>query len=107
MGNSARKIEITNLTSEDVKDAQIRITKDHKYLFPKEKIGTPVTHELTIRVDRQNYIATYSIGSKDSNERSGVLRLGADIYRRILDIRDGSRLKISKTNDDVYLISKF
>ncbi|MEP2445793.1 MAG: hypothetical protein ABJI69_01085 [Balneola sp.] len=106
MAHEHRGITITNITKTDIASYKIRITKDHKFLFPSEKIGEPITHDITVRINRVNYPAAYRIGSKDGKQRSGLLSLGSELYRDVLKISSNSTIKIDRTIDGIYLIRK-
>jgi len=43
-------IYIDNITKNDVQYRNIRIKVENKHLFPKEKLGTPITYSLNFRV---------------------------------------------------------
>ncbi|MEX1013624.1 MAG: hypothetical protein WDZ80_00500 [Candidatus Paceibacterota bacterium] len=106
MPDKPRKIIVNNISEKDASSNLIRIVTDNKFLFPSEKPGEPVVHDITVRINRKNYPATYTIGSHDKKERSGKLRIGADLYNNELKIKANSTLQISKANDDIYLIRK-
>lgn len=99
-------IYIDNLTEEDVKNKKIRILTKSKYLFPQELTGKPLIHELLIQTEGKEFVATYTIGSKDGKPRSGILKLPNDIYTETLKIKAGMRLKISKTAEKEFKIEK-
>ncbi|MDG4946851.1 hypothetical protein NMK71_10525 [Weeksellaceae bacterium KMM 9713] len=99
-------IYIDNITSGDVSKNQLRIKKDNKYLFPKEKQGEPNTYYLPFKYGKSNFDATYKIGSKDGKSRSGILKLGADIYKNVIQIKAGTTLKVSITNKGYYILEK-
>jgi len=106
MNSQSRSIVITNISSNDAENHQIRITNDYKYLFPAERVGTPVNHNIIVRCNQINHTVVYAIGSHDSRERSGVLRLGKELFKDILGLKEGSKIKISKANNDIYLVQK-
>ncbi len=99
-------IFIDNITDSDWQTNKIRITVGNKHLFPSEKKGNPVSYSLNFRVGNADFIATYRIGSKDGKSRSGVLKLGEDLYHRVLKIQPRSRLKISKSRDCNYTVER-
>ncbi len=106
MTSNSSNIRINNITDGDAKSKTIRITVDNKYLFPAEKIGNPSTYPLTFIFNDKSYIANYTIGSKDGKSRSGVLKLGDELYNNILKIKSGTNLKISKSIENKYFIEK-
>jgi hypothetical protein len=99
-------IEILNITDKDTEKKIIRITSENKYLFPEEIKGEPRTYTLNFKYNETEFLAKYTIGSKDGKSRSGILRLGREIYDDILNIIEGTRLKISKESERTYLICK-
>jgi hypothetical protein len=103
---SSNFILIDNVTEKDVKARKVRITVGNKHLFPNEKLGKPATYSLTIKIDNQKYLASYTIGSKDGKARSGILKLGDDIYQKLLKISAGTNLKITVEDEGVYSIKR-
>jgi len=99
-------ITINNITSLDAQHKQIRITVENKFLFPAEKIGFPQTYNLTFIIQDTEFIARYRIGSHDGKSRSGVLKIGTHPYINLLQITEGSTLKITKNQDYKYSIVK-
>jgi len=99
-------IFIDNITKSDAKSRNIRITVDNKFLFPAELLGHPKTYPLNFSTGPKEFIATYRIGSKDGKSRSGVLKLGDDVYNDLLKIKAGTNLKIGKAVEDIYKIEK-
>ncbi|MEX0719056.1 MAG: hypothetical protein WD509_02700 [Candidatus Paceibacterota bacterium] len=99
-------IIVNNITAVDTDTYKIRITRDNKFLFPAEQPGKRVIYPVICRINRENYNAKYVIGSKDGKERSGILNLGSDVYQTVLRIKEGTQLKIGRSNDGVYLINK-
>lgn len=99
-------IIIDNITSLDAQTKKIRITVENKFLFPLEKIGIPQTYNLTFIIQDMEYIARYTIGSHDGKSRSGVLKIGTHPFVNLLQITEGSTLKISKNQDNKYSIVK-
>jgi hypothetical protein len=79
---------------------------DQKYLFPSEKPGEPQIFTLRVRIGKDKYEVDYKIGSQDAKERSGILRLGKQLFGDVLKLNKNSKLKISKSNEDVYYIRK-
>lgn len=99
-------IIINNITNSDVSKRQIRILAEDKRIFPQEKRGMTMKYDLKFIVGGNEFIAEYKIGSKDGKSRSGILKLGDDIYNYILRIREGTKLRISKINEQNYSINK-
>jgi hypothetical protein len=99
-------IFIDNITNGDSKSRNIRITVNNKHLFPTEQLGNPMTYNLNFSVNNKNFIAKYKIGSKDGKSRSGVLKLGDEVYNEILKIKAGTNLKISKLSENKYIIER-
>jgi len=102
--SSTGKIYIDNITKSDFKSRNIRIKVENKHLFPAEKIGNPISYSLDFLVGNIDFVAKYTIGSKDGKSRSGILKLGDIVYNNILKIGVGTNLKISKSKDNRYLI---
>jgi hypothetical protein len=99
-------IYIDNITESDFKSRNIRIKVENKYLFPVEKSVNPTSYALNFKAGNIDFIAKYSIGSKDGKSRSGILKLGDSIYLDTLKIKVGINLKISKSKDNKYIIEK-
>lgn len=99
-------IYIDNITESDVKSRKIRIKIENKHLFPTEKLGHSISYKLDFKIDKKNFVATYTIGSKDGKSRSGILKLGSDIYNDVLKIKKGTNLRISKSKENMYSIEK-
>jgi hypothetical protein len=99
-------IYIYNITKSDFKSRNIRIKVENKHLFPLEKSGNPISYSLDFKVKEIDFIAKYKIGSKDGKSRSGILKLGDKIYQEILKIKVGTNLKISKSNENIYIIDR-
>jgi hypothetical protein len=99
-------IYIDNITESDVKSQKIRIKSDNKHLFPMEKLGNPISYQLNFKIDQKKFIATYTIGSKDGKSRSGILKLGSNIYNDALKIKKGANLRISRSKENMFLIEK-
>lgn len=99
-------IYIDNITKSDLKNLNIRIKVENKYLFPTEKTGSPTSYLLDFKVGKIDFIAKYTIGSKDGKSRSGILKLDDNIYQKTLEIQEGTNLKISKSKDNKYIIEK-
>jgi hypothetical protein len=97
-------IIINNITATDTKSKIIRITVENKFLFPTEKIGEPNEYKINFIYDKKSYITSYTIGSWDGRSRSGVLKLGNELYLEKLKIKSGTKLKISKQSDNIYAI---
>lgn len=106
-GSSASGIVyIDNITKSDFKGRNIRIKVENKHLFPAEKSGEPNSYSLDFIVGNVDFVAKYTIGSKDGKSRSGILKLGDKIYQEILKIQVGTSLKISKSKDNKYIIER-
>lgn len=88
-------IYIDNITKSDFKSRNIRIKVENKHLFPAAKSGKPISYSLDFKVGNIDFIAKYTIGSKDGKSRSGILKLGDSIYQETLKIQIGTNLKIS------------
>jgi hypothetical protein len=99
-------IYIDNITKSDFKNRNIRIKVENKYLFPAEKPGKSISYSLDFKVGNIDFIAKYTIGSKDGKSRSGILKLGDSIYQETLKIQIGTNLKISKTKENKYIIER-
>lgn len=99
-------VYIDNITKSDVKSRNIRIKVENKHLFPAEKSGQPISYTLDFKAGNTDFIAIYTIGSKDGKSRSGVLKLGDSIYQETLKIQNGTNLKVSKSKDNKYIIEK-
>lgn len=99
-------VYIDNISKSDVKSRNIRIKVENKHLFPAEKLGQPISYSLDFKAGNTDFIAKYTIGSKDGKSRSGVLKLGDSIYQETLKIRIGTNLKISKSKDNKYIIER-
>jgi hypothetical protein len=99
-------IIIDNITEYDLSNKQLRITVANKHLFPFERLGNPITHDLIFVVDNQEYTARYTIGSKDGKSRSGVLKLGIELYLDLLKDVQPTVLKICKNDQNKYTIEK-
>jgi len=97
---------IDNISKSDVKSRNIRIKVENKHLFPAEKSGNPISYSLDFKVGNMDFKAKYTIGSKDGKSRSGVLKLGDNIYQETLKIQTGVNLKISKSKDNKYIIER-
>jgi len=106
-GSSASGIVyIDNITKSDFKSRNIRIKVENKYLFPAEKSGKPISYSLDFKVGNIDFIAKYTIGSKDGKSRSGILKLGDSIYQETLKIQVGTNLKISKSKENKYIVER-
>ena len=99
-------IFIDNITENDFVSKQIRITVDNKHLFPSERLGNPINHNLIFVFGNKEYAANYRIGSKDGKSRSGVLKLDKELYLDILKIKRGANLKICKIDSNKYTIKR-
>ncbi len=97
---------IDNITKNDVRNRNIRIKVKNKPLFPLEKTGIPTSYLLDFKTGNTDFKAEYKIGSKDGKSRSGILKLGDNIYDESLKIRAGTALKISKAKENKYLIER-
>lgn len=97
---------IDNITTSDIKSRNIRIKVENKHLFPSEKPGVPTSYLLDFTVGNSDFIAEYKIGTKDGKSRSGILKLGDNIYQETLKIKTGTNLKISKLTGNKYRIEK-
>lgn len=104
--SNSRIIYIDNISNSDTKSRNIRIKVENKHLFPAEQLGNPISYSLDFSVDNIEFIAKYTIGSKDGKSRSGVLKLGDNVYKDILKIKIGTNLKISKSKDNKYSIER-
>jgi len=100
------KIEINNITDNDVNRKSLRILKDQKLLFPNEISGQPKTYNLNFKISNCDYVINYRIGSKDGKSRSGVLKLGLELFDNILKIRKGSVVVIKRSVINAYEIEK-
>jgi hypothetical protein len=99
-------IYIDNISKSDVKSRNIRIKVENKHLFPAEKSEQPISYSLDFKAGNTDFIAKYTIASKDGKSRSGVLRLGDSIYQETLKIHIGTNLKVSKSKDNKYIIER-
>lgn len=99
-------VYIDNISKSDIKSRNIRIKVENKHLFPAEKSGQPISYSLDFKARDTDFIAKYTIGSKDGKSRSGVLKLGDSIYQETLKIQIGTNLKISKSKDNKYIIER-
>ena len=99
-------VYIDNISESDVKSRNIRIKVENKHLFPAEKSGQPISYSLDFKAGNTDFIAKYTIGSKDRKSRSGVLKLGDSIYQETLKIQNGTNLKVSKSKDNKYIIER-
>ena len=99
-------ILINNITKGDVKTKMIRVTVENKQLFPTEILGDPQKHNLVFNYDNKKFNATYTIGSKDFKSRSGVLKIGSELYFDKLHICKGTTLMITKNYSHNYKIEK-
>lgn len=97
-------IFIDNVTKSDVKSRNIRIKAENKHLFPPEKFGSPISYSLDFQVSNNDFVAKYTIGSKDGKSRSGILKLGDNVYQDTLKIKVGTTLKITKSKENKYII---
>jgi hypothetical protein len=102
--SAAGIIYIDNITEIDVESRKIRIIVGNQHLFPAEKRGNPISYSLDFKVGEIDFIANYTAGSKDGKSRSGILKLGDDIYNDTLKITKGTKLKISKSKENKYSI---
>ena len=99
-------IIITNITAKDAKAKKIRITANNKPLFPSERSGIVQKYDLTFSHNDEYYIANYTIGSKDRRNRSGIIKLGDELYLNKLNISEGTSLRIRKIDLHKYEINK-
>lgn len=99
------EIIIDNITDSDVNARKIRIKSNNKFIFPDEQVGKPSTYSLNFRIGSKNFVGEYKIGSKDGKSRSGILKVGNEIFDDIIKMRKGTNLLISKTKN-IYLIKK-
>jgi len=106
LSSNSDTIYIDNISKSDTKSRNIRIKVENKFLFPEEKLGNPITYSLNFSVNNEDFVAKYSIGSKDGKSRSGVLKLGDKVYNDILKIKIGTNLKIYKSKDNSYSIER-
>ncbi|MBK9320791.1 MAG: hypothetical protein IPM91_19710 [Bacteroidetes bacterium] len=97
-------IYIDNISEKDAQKCQIRIKVANKYIFPNEQPGNPKTYSLNFNHNNSEFTASYSIGSKDGKSRSGVLKFGHYEYTGLLNIKEGSDLKITKLSENKYTI---
>lgn len=104
--SSSGNIYIDNITESDAKSRKIRIKVENKHLFPAEKSDNTISYPLDFRVGNTDFVASYTIGSKDGKSRSGILKLGDNIYNNILRITEGTNLKISKSKENKYSVEK-
>ena len=106
MSNKSKKITINNITAIDIGHKRLRIVKGNKPLFPKEIVGTPQKYNLKVIYGKKEYPTSYIIGSKDGKIRSGVLRLGHDLYLHKLNITLKTILEIELLDNGKYVIRK-
>lgn len=99
-------IYIDNITESDIINVNIRIKVDNKHLFPAEKTGQPNSYSLEFRVENVDFVAKYTIGSKDGKSRSGILKLGNIIYQETLKLQVGTNLKIIKLKENKYIVER-
>ena len=104
--SNSGNVYIDNVTKGDSKSRNIRIKSENKHLFPIEKSGNPISYCLDFKTGNTDFIAIYTIGSKDGKSRRGVLKLGDNIYNDILKIKEGTNLKISKSKENKYSIER-
>lgn len=102
--SSSDTIYIDNITEEDIKSRSIRIKVENKHIFPLEISGNPISYSLNFLLGDNNFDAKYTIGSNDGKSRSGVLKLGDNVFQDILKIKVGTNLKITKSRDNKYTI---
>lgn len=98
-------IEIDNITEKDIEKHIIRILVTNKHFFPKEVPRNRKTYALRFKVDGKTIETKYIIGSKDGKSRSGILKLGYEVYQNTLKIQFGDRLEICKAGD-TYTVKK-
>ena len=99
-------ILIDNITKSDAKSRNIRIKANNKHLFPEEKQDNRETFLLNFKAGNVEFIAKYIIGSKDGKSRSGILKVGDEIYQDRLKIKAFTNLKITKSKNNKYTIEK-
>ena len=99
-------IYIDNISKSDAKNRNIRIKVSNKHLFPEEQLGNPITYSLDFSLGNSEFVAKYNIGSKDGKSRSGLLKLGNNVYNNILKINVGVNLKICKSKENKYSIER-
>lgn len=102
--SSSGIVYIDNISKSDFKSRNIRIKVENKHLFPVEKSGKPISYSLDFKVGNIDFIARYTIGSKDGKSRSGILKLGDNIYQETLKVQIGTNLKISKSKENKYIV---
>jgi len=98
-------IIIDNITNSDVSNYKLRIKNDNKFLFPNEVRGKPYIYLFTFSYKDVQYDAKYTIGSSDYRLRSGILKLGRELYNAI-GIEAGTNLQIELEKDGIYHIKK-
>lgn len=99
-------VYIDNVSKSDIKSRKIRISAANKHLFPAEKSGQPISYYLDFKTVDTDFIAKYTIGSKDGKSRSGVLKIDDKIYQDALKIQIGTNLKIIKLKYNKYIIER-
>jgi len=95
---------IDNITECDVRDKIIRILVSNKPYFPRPINGNDINYNINVIINGKIYAAKY----RASMRRSGVLRLGAEIYDDILKIEPRDNLNVTVLEENkLYEIKKF
>ena len=79
------------------------IVKSPNYIITDEIILEDNVYLLTFNYKGIQYDAKYAISSSDGIRRSGVLRLGKELYKNI-DIKAGDKLIIKLKEDGSYTL---
>ena len=82
---------IANITKKDVTSNLLRIIKENKKYLPGANNVEPKSYELKFEIGSEIHEVKYRVGEK----RSGMLRIGTDVYKNKLCIKPGDRLRVT------------
>lgn len=86
---------ISNITEKDIEKHLLRIVVDNKKYFPGSDNIEPKKYKIKVKVNSEIYDATYRVGK----QRSGTLRIGAEIYKDRLGLEHGDILTVEVLED--------
>ena len=94
---------IDNITESDVRSKILRILVANQPYFPRTGNGNDTEYNINVIINGKIYVVKYWARIR----RSGILRLGAEIYNDILKIEPGDKLNVKVIEENkLYEIKK-
>lgn len=81
---------INNITESDVRSNILRILVANQLYFPEADNGNDTSYNIKVIIQGEIYAAVYRARIR----RSGILRLGAELYNERLNIEPGDKLNV-------------